>query len=67
MVLSIAKMMKEIRMQDIEEMNLNYVELSVTDEKRAAYVLTEKLGLQNFRFLTAVKFAYMIMQRLPSS
>ena len=36
------KMMKEIRMQDIEEMNLNYVELSVTDEKRAAYVLTEK-------------------------
>ena len=60
-------MMKEIRMQDIEEMNLNYVELSVTDEKRAAYVLTEKLGLQNLRFLTAVKFAYMTMQRLPSS
>ena len=28
------KMMKEIRMQDIEEMNLNYVELSVTDEKQ---------------------------------
>ena len=30
--------MKEIRMQDIEEMNLNYVEISVTNEKWAAYV-----------------------------
>lgn len=49
------KMMKEIRMQDIEEMNLNYVELSVTDEKRAAYVLTEKLGLQNFKTLDSGK------------
>ena len=49
------KMMKEIRMQDIEEMNLNYVELSVTDEKLAAYVLTEKLGLQNFKILDSGK------------
>ena len=48
-------MMKEIRMQDIEEINLNYVELSVTDEKRAAYVLTEKLGLQNFKILDSGK------------
>lgn len=29
------RMMKEIRMQDIEEMNLNYVEISVTDEKKS--------------------------------
>ena len=49
------KMMKEIRMQDIEEMNLNYVELSVTDEKRAAYVLTDKLGLHNFKILESGK------------
>ena len=28
------RMMKEIRMQDIEETNLNYVEISVTDEKK---------------------------------
>ena len=56
MLLSIAeKMMKEIRMQDIEEMNLNYVELCVTDEKRAAYVLTEKMGLQNFKILDSGK------------
>lgn len=43
------RMMKEIRMQDIEETNLNYVEISVTDEKRAAYVLAEMLKLHNFK------------------
>ncbi len=44
-----SRMMKEIRMQDIEETNLNYVEISVTDEKKAAYVLAEMLKLHNFK------------------
>ena len=43
------RMMKEICMQDIEETNLNYVEISVTDEKKAAYVLDEMLKLHNFK------------------
>lgn len=43
------RMVKEIGIDEIEEMNLNYIELSVTDSKRAAYVLTEKLGLKNFK------------------
>ena len=43
------RMMKEIHMQDIEETNLNYVEISVTDEKKAAYVLAEMLKLHNFK------------------
>lgn len=43
------KMVKEIGIEEIEEMNLNYIELSVKDSKRAAYVLTEKLGLKNFK------------------
>lgn len=43
------RMMKEIRMQDIEETNLNYVEISVTDEKKAAYVLAEMLKLHNIK------------------
>lgn len=43
------KMVKEIGIEEIEEMNLNYIELSVNDSKRAAYVLTEKLGLKNFK------------------
>ena len=44
-------MMKEIRMQDIEETNLNYVEISVTDENKAAYVLAEMLKLHNLKSL----------------
>lgn len=43
------RMVKEIGIDEIEEMNLNYIELSVTDSKKAAYVLTEKLGLENFK------------------
>ena len=43
------RMMKEIRMQDIEETNLNYVEISVTDGNKAAYVLAEMLKLHNFK------------------
>lgn len=43
------RMMKEIRMQDIEETNLNYVEISVTDENKAVYVLAEMLKLHNFK------------------
>lgn len=44
-------MLKEISMKDIEEMNLNYVELCVANEKKASYVLTDKLGLSNFKIV----------------
>ena len=49
------KMMKEIRMQDIEEMTFNYMELSVTNDRQAAYILSEKLGLHNFKILDCGK------------
>lgn len=45
------KMMKEISMKEIEEMNLAYVELSVVDAKKAAYVLSEMFGLVNFKIM----------------
>lgn len=45
------KMMKEISMKEIEEMNLAYVELSVVDAKKAAYILSEMLGLGNFKIM----------------
>lgn len=45
------RMMKEISMEEIEEMNLNYIELLVTDVKRGAFVLTEKLGITNFKIM----------------
>ena len=46
---------KEISMKDIGEMNLNYIELTVTDTKRAAVLLTEKLGFTNFKIVEGEK------------
>ncbi len=44
-------MMKEISMKEIEQMNLAYTELSVLNQERAAYVLSEKLGITNFKIV----------------
>lgn len=45
------RMKKEISMKEIRQMSLAYVELTVSDQKKAAYVLSEKLGLTNFKIL----------------
>ena len=45
------RMKGEISMETVEEMNLVYIELSVTDTKRAAYVLSDKCGLGNFKIM----------------
>lgn len=45
------RMKGEISMETVEEMNLAYIELSVTDTKRAAYVLSDKCGLGNFKIM----------------
>lgn len=50
-VINHGMMMKEIGMKEIEQMNLAYIELSVMDTKKAAYVLSEKLGLINFKII----------------
>lgn len=50
-VIDHGKMMKEISMKEIFEKNTSYIELTVTDIKRAAYVLTDKLGLNNFKIV----------------
>lgn len=44
-------LMNEISMKEIEEMSLSYIELSVQDPRQAAYMLSQKLGLTNFRIL----------------
>ena len=36
-------------MEEIQEMSFAYIELSVENPKRAANVLSEKLGLTNFK------------------
>lgn len=44
-------LMQEISMKEIEQMSLAYIELSVLNTKKAAYVLSEKLGLDNFKII----------------
>lgn len=44
-------MMKEISMKEIKQMSLAYIELSVLNVKKAAYVLSEKLNLTNFKII----------------
>lgn len=48
-VIDHGKMMKEISMKEISEMNTAYIELAVEDTKRAAYILADKLELKNFK------------------
>lgn len=44
-------MMTEISMTEIQEMSLAYIELSVLNVKKAVFVLSEKLGLTNFKIV----------------
>ena len=44
-------MIKEIGMKEIEQRSFAYIELSVLNQKMAAYVLSEKLGLTNFKIV----------------
>ena len=44
-------MKKEISMQEIAEMNTAYIEVATPDTKKAAYVLADKLELNNFKIL----------------
>lgn len=45
------RMMREVSMKEIEEMNLNYIELTVMNEKAAAYILADKMGVTNFKIV----------------
>ena len=50
-VINHGKMIKEISMKDIEDMSLAYIELSVLNTRKAAYVLNEKLNVTNFKII----------------
>lgn len=43
------RMRKEISMKEIAQMSLSYIELSVRQQEKASYVLSDKLGLTNFK------------------
>ena len=42
-------MLKEISIKEISEMSTSYIELSTPDTKRTAYILADKLELNNFK------------------
>lgn len=42
---------KEISMKEVLEMNTDYIELTVEHPQKAAYVLTDTLGLENFKII----------------
>lgn len=45
------RMRREIGMKEIEQMSLAYIELSVQNLEKAAYVMSDKLGLTNFKVM----------------
>lgn len=50
-VINHGMMINEIGMKEIEKMSLAYIELTAANPKKAAYVLSEKLGLSNFKII----------------
>ena len=50
-VINHGMMINEIGMKEIEKMSLVYIELTVANPKKAAYVRSEKLGLSNFKII----------------
>ena len=50
-IINHGNMMKEISMKEISEMNTAYIELTTPDTKKAAYVLADKLELNNFKVM----------------
>lgn len=43
------KFIREISMNEIEQINLAYIEVTVSDTKKAAVILTDHLGVSNFK------------------
>ena len=50
-VINHGKMIREISMKEISEMNTAFIELSVENTQKAAYILSEKMNLNNFKII----------------
>ena len=44
-------LVQEIAMQEITERSLAYIELNVVDTRKASYVLSDKIGIDNFKIV----------------
>lgn len=54
-VINHGKLMKEVSMKEIAEINTAYIELVVADTKKAAYVLADKVRVNNFKIVDESK------------
>ncbi|MNZ51856.1 putative ABC transporter ATP-binding protein YxlF [compost metagenome] len=50
-VINQGKLIKEVTMDEIQENNTAYIELAVNDTKKAAFILSNKLNVNNIRVL----------------
>lgn len=50
-VLNHGRLIKEISMQDISDMNLSYIELTVDNTSKASYIMTDKMKINNFKII----------------
>lgn len=50
-VISHGKLIKEISMKEIFEMNTAFIELTVENTQKAAYILSDKMNLSNFKIM----------------
>ena len=50
-VINHGTMIREISMKEISEMNTAFIELSVENTQKAAYILSEKMNLNNFKII----------------
>lgn len=48
-VLNHGRLIKEISMQDISDMNLSYIELTVDNTSKASYIMADKMKINNFK------------------
>lgn len=49
------KMLEEISIKEIAEMDTTYIELTVEDTRRAAYILADRMELENFKIIDDLK------------
>ncbi len=50
-IISHGKLIREISMQEISEMNTAYIELAVENTQKAVYILSDKMNLNNFKVM----------------
>ena len=50
-IINHGRTVKEIAIKEITEMNTSYIWLVAGDTKKAAYILSEKLGINNFKIM----------------